>query len=103
MENPIDIQNEAWSYFTTIFQNTPSFDFQKTVETLDNINLPTITSIHFSILSNPVQQDEIDRAVFEIKSDSAPGPDGFHARFFQHFWTVLKQDISAMICQIFST
>ena len=103
VSSPTDIQHEAWSYFSNIYKASIAFDASKTFQTLENINLPMLQNVHLSIFSDSITQDEIDNAVFEIKSDSAPGPDGFHARFFQYYWNVLRNDISAMIVQCFST
>lgn len=31
-------------------------------------------------------EDEIKAALWSLKAFKAPGPDGLHAGFFQHFW-----------------
>ena len=38
---------------------------------------------HFTI-------NEIKQVVFEMKHNSAPGPDGFPAEFFQNFWDLIQ-------------
>ena len=40
---------------------------------------------------------EVKDAVFQMRSDSSPGLDGFHARFFQKNWHVVQYDIYAMV------
>ena len=35
-------------------------------------------------------EDEVKHAVFDMKQDAAPGPNGFGATFFQKFWEVIK-------------
>ncbi|KAL5836959.1 hypothetical protein ACOSQ3_014128 [Xanthoceras sorbifolium] len=37
---------------------------------------------------------EVRAAVFDMGSNKAPGPDGFHALFFQKFWNVVGEDVS---------
>jgi hypothetical protein len=36
---------------------------------------------------------EIKAAVFALNKDSAPGPDGFGAFFYQHYWDIVKDDV----------
>ncbi|RLN39154.1 hypothetical protein C2845_PM01G41450 [Panicum miliaceum] len=40
---------------------------------------------------------ELEQAVKEMKSDSAPGPDGFSTLFFKEFWDLCKADILEML------
>jgi len=34
---------------------------------------------------------EIKQAIFEMKKDAAPGPNGFRATFFHNFWELVKE------------
>lgn len=36
---------------------------------------------------------EVQKAVFSIHPDKAPGPDGFSADFYQTFWDVIGDDV----------
>ncbi|XP_041999992.1 uncharacterized protein LOC121749493 [Salvia splendens] len=42
-------------------------------------------------LPKPPDADEVKRAVFDISSNSAPGPDGFSALFYQACWGIAGQ------------
>jgi hypothetical protein len=46
---------------------------------------------------------EIKSAVFALNKDSAPGPDGFGAFFFQHYWEIIKNDVINAILEFFTT
>lgn len=48
-----------------------------------------LTKIHISL--------EITKDVFNHNPNDAPGPDGFGASFFQHFWEVIKFDVIAVV------
>jgi hypothetical protein len=37
--------------------------------------------------------EEIKKVVFDLKHNSAPGPDGLPAEFFQEFWELIKLDL----------
>jgi hypothetical protein len=44
-------------------------------------------------MSAPFSVEEIKKVIFEMKHNSAPGPDGFPAEFFQTFWDTIQLDI----------
>ncbi|GAU48070.1 hypothetical protein TSUD_324930 [Trifolium subterraneum] len=46
---------------------------------------------------------EIKFAVFALNTDSAPGPDGFGAFFFQHYWDIVKDDVAKAVLEFFSS
>jgi hypothetical protein len=46
---------------------------------------------------------EIKAAVFSLNKDSAPGPDGFGAYFFQHFWDIIHLDVINAVLEFFNT
>ncbi|KAL5789913.1 hypothetical protein ACOSQ2_004801 [Xanthoceras sorbifolium] len=43
---------------------------------------------------------EVRSAVFEMGPNKAPGPDGFHALFFQKFWNVVSEDVSSVCLKV---
>lgn len=55
------------------------------------------------LLCQPVQVEEIKRALFEIDKSKAPGPDGFSSGFFQHAWDVVKEEYVAAIQDFFKS
>jgi hypothetical protein len=46
---------------------------------------------------------EIKAAVFSLNKDSAPGPDGFGAFFFQHYWDIIKLDVTNAVLEFFTS
>ncbi|KAK2352799.1 hypothetical protein QL285_090510 [Trifolium repens] len=46
---------------------------------------------------------EIKAAVFSLNKDSAPGPDGFGAFFFQNYWDIVKLDVFNAVLEFFTT
>ena len=53
-----------------------------------------------TLIASPTD-DEIKTAVFSIKVDKAPGPDGFSAGFYQSFWDIIGPDVSNDIRSFF--
>ncbi|KAL5805331.1 hypothetical protein ACOSQ3_032131 [Xanthoceras sorbifolium] len=43
---------------------------------------------------------EVRSAVFALGPNKAPGPDGFHALFFQKFWNVVGEDVSSVCLKV---
>jgi hypothetical protein len=35
-----------------------------------------------------------------MEHNKAPGPDGFPAEFYQHFWDVIKSDLLALFADL---
>jgi hypothetical protein len=46
---------------------------------------------------------EIKNAVFALNRNSAPGPDGFGALFFQSFWDIIHSDVIKAVIQFFQS
>src|SRR4051812_49814496 len=54
---------------------------------------PRLTSDEVSELSHIVTKDEVYKAFFNMGPLKAPGPDGFHAIFYQKFWNVVGDSV----------
>lgn len=39
---------------------------------------------------------EVKIAIFQMEHNKAPGPDGFPGKFYQVFWDVIKDDLTAV-------
>ena len=46
--------------------------------------------------------DEVKKVVFSMNASSAPGPDGFTGKFFQHCWNIIAQDLYTVILEFFN-
>jgi hypothetical protein len=49
----------------------------------------------------PFREEEVKSAVFGMKHNKAPGPDGFPAEFYQFFWDVIKQDLMSLFYEFY--
>jgi hypothetical protein len=56
-----------------------------------------------ALLTMLSSHDEIKVAVFALNKDSAPGPDGFGAFFFQHYWDIVHKEVVNAVIEFFST
>jgi hypothetical protein len=60
---------------------------------ISNLNMNQLSDNDRSFLTAPFSINEIKKVIFEMKHNSAPGPDGFPAVFFQNFWDLIQMDI----------
>uniref|UniRef100_A0A2N9EHP5 Reverse transcriptase domain-containing protein n=1 Tax=Fagus sylvatica TaxID=28930 RepID=A0A2N9EHP5_FAGSY len=98
--------------------------FYEQLYTEDGRRRPFLDGIHFSFISDedakwflraflllmrmemlskverPFDEDEIAKVVQGCNGDKAPGPDGFSLAFFQHCWSVVRNDVLA-VCNEF--
>jgi hypothetical protein len=65
------------------------------VETFKD-DIPQITSGENEALVAEFSEKEVRDAIFQMKHNKAPGPDGFPAEFYQVFWSLIKDDLMAM-------
>lgn len=85
---PVSIANHLFSFF----QN------QLGVDKLSGTSIDFSTIFHddlvdLSSLHSPFTMDEVKKAVFSCAPKKAPGPGGLPMLFYQHFWSVLKDDV----------
>ena len=55
-----------------------------------------VTNEENEILIESFSEKEVREAIFQMKHNKAPGPDGFPAEFYQVFWSLIKHDLMAM-------
>jgi hypothetical protein len=65
--------------------------------------IPNLVTAEINTLMTVLpSHDEIKAAVFALNKDSAPGPDGFGAYFFQFFWEIIKNDVINAVLEFFT-
>jgi len=48
-------------------------------------------------LTRPFSEEEVKRVVFDMKENTAPGPDGFSVTFYKYCWEIVKGDFMDMV------
>ena len=59
-------------------------------------DMPQVSNLENEILADCFTEAELRRAIFQMKHNSAPGPDGFPVEFYQLFWEVIKGDLMVL-------
>ncbi|KAE8665649.1 putative UDP-Glycosyltransferase superfamily protein [Hibiscus syriacus] len=77
-------------YFQDLFSRTPLSPCDAILQGIS----PCISADHNNALIRPFTADEIKVAVFQMPLLKAPGPDGFHASFYQSFLGEVGTDIT---------
>lgn len=61
---------------------------------------PPISEAKFNLLQDHCNEEEVIKAIKEMSPYRSPGPDGFHAGFFQRTWSTTGQAAMSMVQQI---
>ncbi|XP_057756096.1 uncharacterized protein LOC130975298 [Arachis stenosperma] len=94
---PEDIAKVAEDYFCDIFTSSCSVDPNPYLEDLE----PKVTASMNCRLQRLVTIDEVKRATFSVHAKSAPGDDGFIAKFFHFFWDIVGGDVFKTVQSFF--
>jgi hypothetical protein len=61
-----------------------------TLDESRNLDIPQVSSWENNFFTTDFTESEIKEAIFSMKLNKAPGPDGFPAEFYQYFWETVK-------------
>jgi hypothetical protein len=87
-------KNYITKYYKNLFSSSePSF---VTVDKTRIDDIPQVTEVENEILIQSFSEAEAKDAIFQMKHNSAPGPDGFPIGFYQVFWNIIKGDLMAL-------
>jgi hypothetical protein len=53
-----------------------------------------------NFLTADFSESEIHEAISSMKRNKTSGPDSFPAKFYQHFWVTIKEDLMRMFCDL---
>jgi hypothetical protein len=100
LTEPQHISDHVVYYYKNLFSSNIVLQEQLLAEeVIPNL----ITEDLNTMLTLLPSHQEIKAAVFALNKDSAPGPDGFGAYFFQHFWDIVKIDVINAVLQFFTS
>eukprot|EP00253_Pinus_taeda_P025653 PITA_25653 len=90
------IEENFLSYFQKAHQE-PNVDKLPAIEKILPLIPKLITPDHNHLLLQPIQLNEVDLAVKNLKSGKAPGLDGFTSDFFHHFWDLIQIEVWQLV------
>ena len=59
-------------------------------------DMPQVSNLENEILADSFTEAKVMMAIFQMKHNTAPGPDGFPVELYQVFWEVIKGDLMAL-------
>jgi hypothetical protein len=65
------------------------------------MNMNKISEDDTATLTAPFSEEEVKRAVFDMKKNTAPGPDHMPIEFFQSCWEIVKPELLSMFMKFF--
>eukprot|EP00253_Pinus_taeda_P032855 PITA_32855 len=96
LEKHEEIEAELLNHFKKVHKE-PSIDRTQAICNITS-NIPKlVTDQHNQMLLKPVDLQEVDSTVKQLKSGKAPGPDGFTSNFFHHFWELIRQEVLQVV------
>ena len=87
----------AIDYFSALFKSSHPASFEPVFRNM----VPKISDQMNHVITRPVTKEELKMAIFSIKAESAPGPDGMTGLFFQKFWDVIGDQVTKEIQEVF--
>lgn len=87
-----ELKDMALSFYSTLF--TVSQDVRLYFSRGDLTPIPPDKLLS---LEAPCTHDEVTKAIQAMSPYKSPGPDGFHAGFFQRTWEITGHSVSLMV------
>ncbi|XP_040994284.1 uncharacterized protein LOC121240822 [Juglans microcarpa x Juglans regia] len=98
LSSPEAIHEEACVYFEEFIKPNQSSSLPNLADLISS----EVSEEENNIFGCPPLMEEVKKALFYIPNDSSPGPDGFGSRFYQHCWSLVKEDVFEAITDFFS-
>ena len=91
IEGQDNLKEYITGYYKGLFGAPEEGNFSLDESRTDDIT--QVTPEENNLLIAPFSEEEISKAINQMEHNKAPGPDGFPAEFYQHFWDVIKPDL----------
>lgn len=91
-----DIEDEFIDFYTKLYSRKDGQRFCP-----NNLDWDPITLENSQMLELPFTEGEILPAINCLRTDKAPGPDGYTVEFFEKSWNIIKTDMLAMFQDFF--
>ena len=92
---PSQIQEAIYTYYKQLFGKSHQRKVSLTTEVWENSR--KLTEEDNELLCRPFTEEEVKRAVFDMKENTALGPDGFGVYFYRKCWNIIKNELMSMI------
>lgn len=73
---------------------------QEDIKVITNCVSPLVTNDMNDELDTPFTEADVQKVLFDLNPNKAPGPDGYSASFFQKEWNIIRADVVKTILAI---
>jgi mannosylglycoprotein endo-beta-mannosidase len=94
IEGHEQLKSYITNYYKGLFGSSEEISFSLN-ETLTE-DIPQVSMEENKLLTAPYSEKEVQKAIFQMERNKAPGPDDFPAEFYQTFWETIKLDLLEM-------
>lgn len=99
VENQAEIHQMVNQFFSNIYKSSSPTNIQQ----ITSLVQCKVTDDMNAMLIRGIEDWEVKKAVYELGSLKAPGPDGLTGLFYQRHWNILQHDITAAVKEFFLT
>uniref|UniRef100_A0A803NPV8 Reverse transcriptase domain-containing protein n=1 Tax=Cannabis sativa TaxID=3483 RepID=A0A803NPV8_CANSA len=85
-------------YFSNLFSSS-SPDIAEVTNAIPKL----VSDAQANIMIEPIADDEVRKALFQMHPDKSPRPDGMTPGFFQKYWNVVGLDVITQVKEFFDT
>ena len=76
-------------YYKNLYSQPDIDNKNQILSLLDSLNLPRVTDDHNLALTKEISIEEINSAISKLKTNKAPGTDGYTSEFYKVLWEPL--------------
>lgn len=102
LSSQVEIDDHIISFFKNLLDEE-ALDSDAAQGYFENLISPLLSQERNIALTSPITVEEVELAVFKMKSFGSSGLDGFPLGFYQHFWHLLKDDIVRVVRESFES
>jgi hypothetical protein len=100
IEGDENLKKYITKYYKDLFGRPEGNNFSLLESMTEDI--PQVSTEENELLTAEFSEKEVRDAIFQMKHNKVPGPDGFPAEFYQVFWSLIKNDLMAMFREFHS-
>lgn len=89
-QSPQEINNIFLQYYSKLYSSNHNPSQSELDDFLNTLELPSLTEEQVKFLDSPISIQELNKTFHNMQNNKSPGPDGFPAEFYKHFWDILS-------------
>uniref|UniRef100_A0A803QIS8 Reverse transcriptase domain-containing protein n=1 Tax=Cannabis sativa TaxID=3483 RepID=A0A803QIS8_CANSA len=97
-QDPESILSLIQSFYSNLFTSQSPHELDIEAALFDPLPLPEPSQ--YQLLEEAFSSSEVEKALFQMGPDKAPGIDGFNNKFYQKNWSVVGKDVTEAILNV---